>query len=306
MPSRSSQVTVQSVGVAWVVCLSTVLLQTSFGNDKQNAESLEPALRAKADRLILKEQSLPRSASSVIEFYAGLQRSELQQLLRHPQPEIVVRSMWEIVLRERASAQSIEQFKNTIESCTQVELPTWWKQTLRDAKFDEDVGQLKFDPRFFPDYTRRKLGWFLQDGQKLRLNDSTMFITSGSKQLEIPAEARDPSNLSEIYDSCLVAYWSGNTAYVVDYFEAYSSIPLYSINPDSSHINWKSNIWGSGKQLMRFGPTFPSKKMRSPHALTFVSGSGKICVFGASDYLMLLEIFRESDGGSIFRFCTLR
>jgi hypothetical protein len=296
------------------------------GEGESTAVDLPTTLEEKvAHFLANRERPSPHRAS--LEFYSGLSRSELQQLLSHERGDVAMRSAWEFVrrdskppqlvqfdlgplsqefvVRDGKSPESVDQFLKVTRRTLGIQPPKWWEKAIRTAKFRlRHPLALGMNTKLYPTYSLDPEGWYLQRGQKLQRRESELRLVVGKRSLPIPAAVFEQRKNHE-HSNCLVAKITDNGAFLVCHRGHDSGVPLYRINDGSGDIAWQARIWvdnrdtGGGEGLL-----LPPTKKDGAYAITLIHDSGRILVFGADQIQAHVEGFRATDGENQFRFCT--
>ncbi len=279
--------------------------------DRSAIAALPSTLQEKFDHF--HRLDVPRSEASLA-FFSGLNRAELRQLA---QTDLAIRAAWEAVRREKHSETSVDEFLNTVRQKLAIEPPKWWVKVIQEAQprptFPLRAGtahtyQFEINPKLLPQYDHHPGDWFLPLGQTIRTSSGQTVIQMGKQKVLVPEAVMERKKRLD-YSHCLVADIAtdsqGGSAYFVCHADIDSDFPLYRVNLASGEIVWEAEIRMHGVSIARLGVQPPPSRRGGDLAITIMRDSDRVLIFGASSGYANVEVFCESNGKSLSRFCTI-
>jgi len=221
-------------------------------------------------------------------------RKKLRQLKHVSETGVALRAALEDVRLtakpERVDAQAISRFLGFVEGRLDIQLPTWWEETIASATLDP-TGRIVpgFPQRWLTDDTPQDFPELAKLEQtqspthtRVRIGKQTVLLTPEVFEIRGKAMANTAGYLDE--DVCILALHS-------DSGQSYS---LLCLDRRTGGIRWKSEVWAGASEVVAIGKWYEIVEIVTKGKRVFVIGSGVFHFY--------IEGFDRETGKAEFRF----
>ena len=265
---------------------------------KSSATAQQPAPLAPdvLDRVrdIAAAKTPQQAARSYKELLDRADRQMLRQLKHVSETGVALRAALEEVgltaTPERVDPQAVSRFLGFIEGRLDIQLPTWWEETIVSATLDPTG-------RIVPGFPQR---WLTEDSPKdfpelakleqtqsrthtrVQIGKQAVLLTPEVFEMRRKSLANTAGYLDQ--ENCILALHS-------DSGESYS---LLCFDRRTGEIRWKSEVWAGASEFTVIG--------KSHEIVAVVTKGKRVFVVGSGTFHFYIEGFDRKTGQAEFRF----